>query len=100
MNSKMIIIAVLVLVVAAVYLYTANTRPSQGPSTTGTPNVPPTSVSTSDVTTQATEASIILGNEYSSLMQEELDKLSTEQSDFNSQTQDSIANDLSQFYYT
>ena len=84
LNTKIIIGAVvLVLIVASVYLYL---KPKETPITT-------------PVTTEATEISAVLGDEYASLIQEELNRLSIEQTDFNNQMQDSLANDLSQFYY-
>lgn len=83
MNTKIIIGAVvLVLIVASIYLYT---RPK------------PTTITTS---VDTAEISAVLGDEYTNLIQEELNNLSIEQTYFNNQTQDSIASDMSQFYYT
>lgn len=94
MNSKIIAgIIVIVLIVIAVYMFTTTTLPT-GPTTGPTPTTRPT-----DVTTEATELSSVLGEEYSALILAELDKMSIEQTDFNSQVEEQMANDFSQFYY-
>jgi len=82
MNTKIIAaIVVIVLIAVAVYVLMKPTSPA------------PTTIDNS------AEISSIIGEQYSSLIEEELNKLSIEQADFNSQIQDSLANDMSQFYY-
>lgn len=94
MNSKIIVaVVVLVLIMIAAYLFTT-TPLSTAPSTGPTPTAGPT-----DVTTATSELSSVIGDEYSVLIQDELNKLSIEQTDFNNQIQDSMVSDLSQFYY-
>ena len=90
MASKTVlgVLIVIILIAIAYLLFTAYQSPSIVPT-----------VPTTEITTQATIVSSVVGEEYSSLIQEELEKLSIEQTDFNSQTQDNIANDMSQFYY-
>ena len=109
MNTKMIIGAVaLVLVAFAIYLYSSiqtatpaspiapSTPATTTPSTT-TPVAPPATASPS--TTDAAQLTAVLGSQYSSLIQDQLSNLSTDQTGFDSQAQDSIASDTSQFYY-
>lgn len=82
MNSKIIAgIIVLALIVITVYVFTT------------TPMTP------TDFTEDTAEISSVLGEEYSALIQEELDKISIEQTDFNSHIKEQIAIDVSQFYY-
>jgi hypothetical protein len=83
MNAKIVIAAaVLVLVASAAYVYT---RSSASSDTTGT------SVSANDL-------SVDIDSQYSSMIQEELDNLSSEQTAYNSQVQEDIADDLSVYY--
>jgi len=84
MNAKIIVaIVVIVLVAVTVYVFMKSTP---APTITGAID-------------NSAEISSVIGDQYSSLIQEELNKLSIEQTDFNTQIQDSMANDLSQFYY-
>ena len=92
MISK-IIIAIVALLVIAVLAYVITT-PINVPEEQVTPG--PTEITEETV---SSEVSSVLGEQYSNLIEEELNKLSIEQADFNSQIQDSLANDLSQFYY-
>lgn len=86
MNMKAIIIVAIILVVATVaVLYQ--------PSTQAT--VPSGTISDASVAA----VSSVLGDQYSSLIQDQLNTMSADQPTFNAQTQDSIASDLSQFYY-
>ena len=77
----------MILIVAAIYLYTK------------TPVTVQTGPVINDVSAQSVEVSSVIGSEYSALIQEELNKLSTEQTGFNNQAQDTIASDMSKFYY-
>ena len=82
MNSKIIAgIIILVLIVVTVYVFTI------------------TPITPTDFTEDTAEVSSVLGEEYSALIQEELDKMSIEQTDFNNQIEEQIAIDVSQFYY-
>ena len=92
MNSK-IIIAIVVLIVIAAAAYLMIPAPSVTP-TGETGETPAT-----DVTAEALEASSVISEEYEALILAELDKMSAEQTDFNNQIQEDLANDLSQFYY-
>ena len=92
MISKMII-AIVALLVIAILAYVITT-PRNVPQEQVTPG--PTEITEETV---SSEVSSVLGEQYSSLIEEELNKLSIEQTDFNNYMQDSMANDLSQFYY-
>jgi len=84
MNSKLIIVAIaLVLIVVTILVYM-----NLGAIT-------PITTSSTDVS----QASIVVGSEYSDLIEEQMNSLSIDQPSFVTDTQDSMANDLSQFYY-
>jgi hypothetical protein len=88
MNTKLIAIAsVLVLAAGALYVY------GPKPSVPNAPSGPAVPTTTDDV-------AVVMNEQYSAVMQEQLDSLSAEQVDFNSQAQDQMASDLSQFLYT
>jgi hypothetical protein len=84
MNAK-IVIAAAVLVLVALAAYTYITMPSASSDTTGTP-------------VSANDLSVDISGQYSQIIQEELDNLSSEQTAYNSQVQEDIANDLSVYY--
>ena len=100
MNTRMILgLVIIVLVAVALYLVynSKTTTPITNPSTPGSSTVPPSSIPSKD---SSIEMSSVLGEGYSALIQEELNKLSMEQKDFDTQTMNNIANDMSQFYYS
>lgn len=82
MNLKIIAaIVVIVLIAVAVYMFMKPIGPA------------PTTIDNS------VEISSVLGEQYSAMIEEELNKLSIEQTDFISQSADNIASDTSLFYY-
>ncbi len=105
MDAKIIsIIAILALVaVAAFYAMSplvnrSSENANSIPASTDT-QAPPVSPSPSSVSADAAELSLVVGEEYSDMIQEELNRMSIEQPEFDNQVQSDIANDLSQFYY-
>ena len=87
MNAKIIIVAVvLVIIVAVAYVFTNKL------TTSSSQNI----VSNADVS----QVSTLVGSGYSDIIQDQMNSLSIEQPAFMSQTQDSMASDLSQFYYS
>ena len=90
MNAKIIIVTVaLVIMIAAAYVFINN-------KLTTSPETSENAVTNADVS----QVSTLVGSEYSDMIQEQMNSLSIEQPTFVSQTQDSIASDLSQFYYS
>jgi uncharacterized protein YxeA len=88
MKAKIIIVAVvLVIIVAAAYVFTNNSL-----TTSSNQNI----VTNAD----ASQVSTLVDNGYSDIIQDQMNSLSIEQPAFMSQTQDSMASDLSQFYYS
>ena len=87
-----VIAGIIVMIFGAIAVYLLIIPAPIGPS-------PSEDLTPTDVSTEATELSLVLGEEYSILIQEEIDKLAIEQTDFNNQAEDQIATDISQFYY-
>jgi len=84
MKTKIIAtIVIIVLIIVAAFFVTTKPQPQPTPSTVTTAVI-----------------SSVVGEQYSSLIQEQLDNMSIDQPDFNNQIQDSMASDFSQFYYT
>jgi hypothetical protein len=74
---------------------TPTPTPTPMPSPSPSPATPPSTLSPNDAA-----LSSVVNEEYSNLIQDELNKMSIDQPSFNSQVQDSVASDLSQFYYS
>lgn len=85
MNIKIIAVLVIVLVIIASYMLFSSKAPAQIQQVT--------------VSDNSAEISSVLGEQYSAMIEEELNKLSIEQTDFISQSADNIASDTSLFYY-
>jgi hypothetical protein len=102
MNAKPIAAAA-VMALAAVLVY--GFRPPEvpsplspsAPSTVPSPTPSGPSIETTSV--DASVASVVLSDEYSALLQEQLDNMTSDQTDFNNQMQDQMASDVSQFLY-
>jgi uncharacterized membrane protein len=85
MNIKIMAVLVIALVIIASYILFSIKTPAQIQQVTASDN--------------SAEISSVLGEQYSSMIEEELNKLSIEQTDFISQSADNIASDTSLFYY-
>ena len=97
MNTKILaLMGIAILAVAAVYVSMpkASTGDQATDASTGT------ATESSDAAVKAEDVSTLMSDEYAVLIQQELEKMSAEQPEFNSQVEGNIADDMSQFYYT
>ena len=96
MNTKILaLMGIAILAVAAVYV--SMPKASTGDQATDTTE---TATESSDAVVKAEDVSTLMSDEYAVLIQQELEKMSAEQPEFNSQVEGNIADDMSQFYYT
>ena len=96
MNTKILaLMGIAILAVAAVYV--SMPKASTGDQATDTTG---TATESSDAVVKAEDVSTLMSDEYAVLIQQELEKMSAEQPEFNSQVEGNIADDMSQFYYT
>jgi uncharacterized protein (UPF0333 family) len=93
MKTKIIAgIVIIVLIIAVAFVTISQVKSASQPTPTSQPTP------STDATTAA--ISSVVGEQYSNLIQDQLNNMSIDQPDFNNQTQNSMASDFSQFYFT
>lgn len=101
MISKIAIVVVLVVLAfiagAAYYLLTVPSITRSSQASTG---ISISQTVSEQVQSASTDASSVITEGYSNLLQEGLDNVSINQTGFASQTQDGMASDFSQFYFS